>query len=142
MQITLLTPSDLESILPLLCELNPKQTPQRLEQNMLDMLAYDNYFCFGLWEEQQLVALSGGWITTRLYSGKQLEIDNIVVDQNCRSKGYGEKLVEHIAEWSKQQGCITLELNTYVSNSRSHKFYFNQGMEIIGYRFQKYLVPK
>jgi GNAT superfamily N-acetyltransferase len=140
MQITLLNPSDLQNILSLLCQLNPKQTPQELEQKILDMLAYANYRCFGLWEEQQLVALSGGWITTRLYSGKQLEIDNIVVDQNCRSKGYGEKLVEHIAEWSKQQGCITLELNTYVTNSRSHKFYFNQGMEIIGFRFQKYLI--
>ena len=142
MQFSIINSSHIQNILPLLCQLNPKQTPQQLEQKILEMLAYDNYYCFGLWEDEKLVALCGGWITTRLYSGKQLEIDNIIVDQSLRSKGYGEKLVEHIAEWSKQQGCITLELNTYVSNSRSHKFYFNQGMEIIGYRFQKYLDPR
>ena len=34
---------------------------------------------------------------------------------------------------------MTVELNTYVTNDRSHKFYFNQGYSILGYHFQKEL---
>jgi hypothetical protein len=43
-------------------------------------------------------------------------------------------------DWARQHKCQSVELNTYVQNPRSHKFYFNQGHSIIGYHFQKKLV--
>ncbi len=81
--------------------------------------------------------MTGGWLTTRLYSGKQLELDNVAVIEQYRSSGYGSKLLEYIEAWALNQNCLTVELNAYVSNSRSHKFYYNQGYNILGFHFQK-----
>ncbi len=41
--------------------------------------------------------------------------------------------------WAKNNDCKTIELNTYVQNEKSHKFYFNQGFHILGFHFQKYI---
>lgn len=46
---------------------------------------------------------------------------------------------EEICKWCRSRAYKSIELNTYVRNPRSHKFYFNQGYEIIGYHFEKAL---
>lgn len=40
---------------------------------------------------------------------------------------------------ARERGCETSELNTYVNNHRSHKFYLNEGYVIKGYHFLKKL---
>lgn len=101
------------------------------------MFTYNHYKCFGLYKDRDLIGVSSGWITVRLYSGKQLELDNVVIDENIQSSGMGTYFLNQIESWSKAEGFETIELNTYINNSRSHKFYFNQGYKIIGYHFQK-----
>ena len=86
-----------------------------------------------------LVGISGGWLTERLYSGKQLEVDHFVLDPDFRSHGIGSVLLSHIETWAKHNDCLTLELNAYVGNSRGHKFYFQKGYKILGFHFQKNL---
>ena len=39
--------------------------------------------------------------------------------------------------WAKENDCKTIELNSYVQNSKSHKFYYNLGYAILGFHFQK-----
>ena len=103
------------------------------------MFTFHNYKCFGFFEENKLIGVSSGWLSVRLYSDKQLEIDNLIVDPEIQSKGYGKLFLNEIELWAKKEGCKTIELNTYVQNTRSHKFYFNQGFHILGYHFQKEL---
>lgn len=120
--------------------LNPGISIQELETYVLDMFGYSHYFCFGLYNDKdQLLALSGGWMTTRFYSGKQLEVDHVIVEPELQAQGIGRILFGHIEAWAKQQGCRNVELNTYIQNSGSHKFYFNQGYRILGFHFQKAL---
>ncbi len=103
------------------------------------MFEFNNYKCFGFYEDDQLIGLSSGWITVRLYSDKQLEIDNVIISDKIQSKGYGKIFINKIETWAIENGCKTIELNTYVQNDRSHKFYFNQGFKILGFHFQKKL---
>ena len=103
------------------------------------MFSFDHYHCFGIFKDNNLVGLSSGWVTVRFYCGKQLEVDNLMIEPELQSKGYGKILMEYLENWAKDNGCLTVELNTYVFNERSHKFYFNQGYKIIGYHFQKSL---
>ena len=119
--------------------LNPKIDETLLAQRINKMLNYDNYFSFGVFKDNVLVGISGGWLTERLYSGKQLEVDHFVLDPNFRSLGLGSILLRYIETWAKNQECITLELNAYVGNSRGHKFYFQNGYKILGFHFQKNL---
>ena len=101
------------------------------------MFDIDNYRCFGLFEFDNLIGICSGWITVRHYSGKQMEIDNVIITQAHRSKGYGKQFIEFIEQWSRDKGCHTIELNTYVTNTRSHKFYYDLGFKILGFHFYK-----
>jgi len=135
----ILTPKDIKRIVPLIQELNPELDKQTIESNQKEMFGIANYRCFGLFKSDHLIGVSSGWITVRHYSGKQMEIDNVIVTSGDQSKGYGKQFIEFIEQWSRDQECRTIELNTYVTNARSHKFYFDLGFKILGFHFYKSL---
>ncbi|WP_025742006.1 GNAT family N-acetyltransferase [Aquimarina pacifica] len=137
--VKLLQKEELDDIISLTQHLNPNREISTLKKRHLEMFAFDNYQCFGLFEKAQLIGVSSSWMTVRLYSGKQLEVDNVIIDPTIHSKGYGAFFLNYIENWAKEQGCESVELNTYVQNSKSHKFYFRQGYIILGYHFQKVL---
>ncbi len=86
-----------------------------------------------------LSGITCAWIMIRIYCGKQIEIDNVILDSKHQSKGYGNILLNYIEKWAIDNDCETIELNTYVQNPRSHKFYFNNNYKILGFHFQKKL---
>jgi len=135
----ILTPKDIKRIVPLIQELNPELDKQTIESNQKEMFGIANYRCFGLFKSDHLIGVSSGWITVRHYSEKQMEIDNVIVTSGDQSKGYGKQFIEFIEQWSRDQECRTIELNTYVTNARSHKFYFDLGFKILGFHFYKSL---
>ena len=137
MKFTQLGLEDSEAILVLAEEVNSKVSMEELRSRLTEMFSYQSYCCFGLKDGDELVAMSGGWMTTKFYSGKQLEVDNVAVASKYRSQGIGAELLSCMEAWAKDQGCISVELNTYVYNDKSHKFYFNQDYTIIGYHFEK-----
>ena len=127
----------LDLIQPLTKQLNPNKTFAELEHLQRSMFDLARYRCFGLFGNEKLIAVSSCWLSTRLYSGKQLELDNVIVDGTLQSKGIGNIFLNEIEAWAKSINCKTIELNTYVTNIRSHKFYYNQGYQISGYHFHK-----
>ncbi len=135
----LLDSSYIPAIMPLVVELNKKDSFEVQQARLERMFTIGNYQCFGWFEGEELLGVSGGWITERLYSGKQLELDHVVVNPERRSKGIGGAFLAEIESWAKTHNCLTVELNTYVQNAASHKFYLDKGYQILGYHFQKKL---
>lgn len=121
----------------LLLQLNPNKQVEYIESTLKKMVLLDNYTCFGLYENGELLGVSSGWTTVRIYCGKQLELDNVIIDNQLQSKGLGKQFFNKIESWALQNGYDAVSLNTYVANARSHKFYFNQGYNILGFHFQK-----
>ncbi len=134
-----LSKNDFKEILFFAKKLNPEKTDDILNQNIFDMFEFKNYTCFGLFQDDILVGISSAWTTVRFYSGKQLELDNVIIDTEIRSSGLGKTFLNLIENWAKEKSYKTIELNTYVQNGRSHKFYFNLGYSILGFHFQKYI---
>ena len=132
-----LTAKDISQIIPFIQELNPELNPAVIQENQREMFNISNYRCFGLFQGDNLIGLSSGWITIRHYSGKQIEIDNVIIASTHQSKGYGAQFIELLEQWSREQDCKTMELNSYLTNPRSHKFYFTQGFKILGFHFYK-----
>jgi GNAT superfamily N-acetyltransferase len=135
----LLTRANIPEISILVKQLNPKLTLEEINNYQKEMFGFPTYYCFGLFKEKKLIGISSGWITVRFYSGKQLEVDNVIIDNKLQSKGYGKWFFNLIEKWAKQNGCKTIELNTYLQNSKSHKFYFNLNFSILGFHFNKYI---
>ncbi|HEY0262839.1 MAG TPA: GNAT family N-acetyltransferase [Chitinophagales bacterium] len=137
LRFEILTEKYIAEIAVLGWQLNPKLSTEQLEQYLKEMFLFPTYRCFGVFQNNKLVGISSGWITVRFYSGKQLEVDNVVIDSEIQSKGIGAKFFEYIEDWAKKNDCKNVELNAYVSNAKAHKFYFRNGYWIMGFHFVK-----
>lgn len=132
-------PDDILQAIPLLRKINQKTPLDVLESRMKEMIALPNYECIGMYFEGKLIGISGLWYSTRHYIGKTVEADHVVIDETYRNQGLGKKLFDWIHEYTQSKGCGAIELNTYVENRKSHKFYYNLGYEIYGFHMLKVL---
>lgn len=130
---------NINSIIPLIKKFtNNKISDVVLKERFSEMIT-QNYECAGIFEGEKLIGVSGMWFCTRHYSGKSVEVDHVYIDDNYRGKGLGKQFFKWIYNYVKQKGYEAVELNTYVQNYPSHKFYYNEGFEILGYHFFKKL---
>ena len=139
MELKELSEDNIQCILPLVQLLNPSLKEDTLHLRQKEMFNHAHYHCFGLYQDAELIAVCSAWTTTRLYSGKQLELDNVVVLPKLRSKGIGNLFMQMIENWALERGYQTIELNSYVENTASHKFYNRRSYKILGHHFQKRL---
>ena len=125
-----------ERIVELVRLLNPSLTAEVLAERLAQQWALDGYHCFGLIDASgAIVGVASAWISVRLYGGKLAELDNVIVEPGARGRGAGAFFLEEIERWLKGEGCRRIELKTYVTNARSHKFYFDHGYSIYAYYF-------
>ncbi|GAB5557189.1 MAG: hypothetical protein SchgKO_14020 [Schleiferiaceae bacterium] len=140
MEFRILTSKDKEEAVALAVQLEPDTyTVEMLNPLFDEMFAHDGHRAFGVFEEGTMVGWSTGWLSTRFYCGRQLELDNVVTDANRRSQGIGKFLVEKILEWCVENKLDAVELNAYIPNKRAHSFYENLGFNPVGIHFQKKL---
>lgn len=132
---------DILSILPLMYKANTSTPHNILKERILEMVNYSTYECIGVFDNNKLIGISGLWYSVRHYSGKSVEPDHVVIDENYRRKGIGKQLFKWIYEYTKSKGYEVIELNTYTGNRKSHKFYYNEGFEIYAFHFVKTLDP-
>ncbi len=138
-QFKIIDKQNINSIIPLVQKLNGnKDTDAVLKQRFSEMIT-QNYECAGIFDNGKLIGICGLWFCTRHYSGKSVEPDHVFIDDTYRGKGLGKQFFEWIYNYVKLKGCESIELNTYVNNYPSHKFYYNDGFEILGYHFFKKL---
>ena len=132
------TEKEMFSIFPLLIQLNPTLKKPDYKIMLKDMLRH-GYRMVGVFHGKQCVGLSGFWISTKIYSGKYVELDNVVIDTKFRSKGIGKLLCDWIHAEAKRLGCKTAMLDAYEENKRGHKFYLREGYILRGFHFLKRL---
>lgn len=131
--------SQIPQILPMVQRLTENQFSNEILQQRFEEMLTQNYECFGIFLEGKMIGVFGLWFMTRHYAGRSCEPDHIYIDETCRNKGVGKKLFEFIYTYAREKGCETSELNSYVHNFRSHKFYLNEDYVIKGYHFLKKL---
>lgn len=129
---------NLDTILPLLEMLNPKTAREILIQRLND-IKKTNYQCVGVYDNSRLIAISGIWILNKIYAGKHMEPDNVIVHPDYRSKGIGEILMNWIHQHAIRIGCLTSELNARIINEDGNRFWKKLGYEVVGYHFIKLL---
>jgi ribosomal protein S18 acetylase RimI-like enzyme len=133
-----LAAADLAAAAALLATLNV-ETPVALIRQRLDTLLADHshYQLLGAFSGDVLTGVAGAWIATKIWCGRYLEIDNLVVDPAHRSSGIGSRLIEHLETVARERDCKLLVLDSYTSNRPSHRLYHRLGFEIWGFHFIK-----
>lgn len=137
--IRIIEPAEIFSIIPLLQKLGNYSVSEALIKERLQEMVHQHYECLGVFDGEKLIGTCGLWFQTRHYAGKNVEMDHVIIDDSYRGHGIGEQLVAFVSDYAKQKSCNWVELNSYVHNFPSHKFFYNQGFVAKGYHFVKEL---
>lgn len=80
-----------------------------------------------------------GWIhasvTPLMEVDRRAEVNGLVVDEKCRSRGAGATLLGVVEKWARRRGCLNISLRSNIIRERAHQFYLRQGYE--HYKTQK-----
>lgn len=137
--IKIIPSSDILSILQLMQKLENYSISEEVSKERIQEMATQNYECLGVYDTDTLIGICGLWFQTRHYAGRSLEVDHVIIEDSYRSLGIGKMLMEFVYDYARKKSCNWIELNTYVHNFPSHKFYYNQGFVAKGYHFVKEL---
>ncbi|WP_422107439.1 GNAT family N-acetyltransferase [Winogradskyella sp.] len=138
-QFKIIPNTDLDVVIPLVYELNEGKISRSVLELRFNEMSRQNYECAVILDDEDVVGVSGLWFCTRHYIGKSVELDHVYIKPAYRKKGLGKQFMHWINNYAKEKGYQSMELNTYVQNYPSHKFYYNEGYEILGYHFLKRL---
>ncbi len=129
----------IEEVVPLVYKLNNGKIDELTLKQRFSEMVMQNYECAVIYDDEKLIGVTGLWFCTRHYSGKSVESDHVFIDENYRGQGLGKQFFTWIYNYLINKGYETIELNTYVSNTSSHRFYYNEGFDILGFHFLKKL---
>ena len=119
-------------------ELYPSLDPISYERELSFMLKH-NYGQLAVYQEGKCIAICGFWIGNKLWCGKYLELDNIVVGKAYRRLGVGHKIMEYMHQKAMDENCTMMSLDSYTTNYRAHRLFYNEGFAPKGFHFIKVL---
>ncbi|MCR9172725.1 MAG: GNAT family N-acetyltransferase [bacterium] len=103
--------------------------------NELDIMLPHNYGQVVIYDGTTCAGLTGYWIGSKLWCGKYMELDNVVVSSKYRRQGIGQRLFEHMEAKAKELGCTMLALDSYTDNFEAHRFFYEQKYVPRGFHF-------
>lgn len=62
-------------------------------------------------------------------------IEDVVVSNNCRGQGIGQKMMVFATDLAKEKGCYKFFFSSNINRIDAHRFYENLGFEKHGYSF-------
>ncbi|WP_338376081.1 GNAT family N-acetyltransferase [uncultured Flavobacterium sp.] len=122
--------------LPIIQHLYADFTLEKYE-SLLDEMLPINYKQVIIQENNETIGLAGFWIATKLWCGKYLELDNVIVHPSHRSKGIGKVITEYLVQKAIDNNCTMAALDAYTTNFAAQKFYMNLGFVPKGFHFVK-----
>ena len=122
------TPEEITACFGVMSELRPHLSldnfvplVNRMQQNHGYELVY--------LEDKGIKAVAGIRIAEWLYTGKYLEIEDLITTAEERSKGYGATLFDWITAYARDKNCNQLRLVSGTQRTDAHRFYLNKGMK-------------
>ncbi len=73
------------------------------------------------------------------YQYKVFFLEDIVVNEDWRSQGYGGTILKHCEALARQHGCEHIALDSGTFRPKAHKLYFEHGYQIESFHFTKAL---
>lgn len=89
-------------------------------------------------EDGRLVGM--GWIFPRqTLLRRQAVVEDMIVDEKYRGRGYGEKIIKDLISWAKKQGVEVVELTTNPRRIAANSLYQKVGFKL--HETNHYLLP-
>ena len=95
------------------------------------------YRLIGVYNEgDQCVAAVGFRVGRRLYCGRYLHIDNMIVDHKHRNQGLASEMLGWLREEAMRLECDVLLADTYVENTPAQDFFYKEGFQKRGHHLK------
>lgn len=115
--------NEIMAAFPVMKQLRTHLDEETYLELVIEAKAKDRYKLFALIDEGKIVAVTGFKPMITLYYGRFVWVCDLVTDANKRSKGYGEKLLEYVHEWSKENHYNSVALSSGLQRADAHRFY-------------------
>lgn len=93
------------------------------------------YRIAALFDAGECRAVAGFRVLTTFAHGRFLYVDDLVTLERWRSRGYGERLEDHLRGVARAEDCRAIRLDSGVQRRRAHRFYFRRGYAIESFSF-------
>jgi GNAT superfamily N-acetyltransferase len=128
------TDAEIADCYEVMAELRPHVPRERFLPLVKSMHA-DGYRLACIREGGRVVAVAGYRISTNLFYGRNLYVDDLVTAGPERSKGHGKALLDWLKQLALDEGCDAFHLDSGVQRKRAHQFYLREGLELSSHHF-------
>jgi GNAT superfamily N-acetyltransferase len=134
------TDAEIDACFPVMVQLRPALVAADFVTRVRRM-ERDGFRLAMLTADGGVEAVAGFRIYENLYSGRICYVDDLVTNQEARSKGHGAELLQWVRDHARDAGCVALELDSGTQRHSAHRFYFRERMTIANYHFVLPLPP-
>lgn len=126
---------DIETMILLLRSLFEREAdfrfdPARQEAGLRQLIGSDRGLLLVAEKGGRVIGMcSGQTVISTAEGGPALLVEDVVVAADCRGKGIGTMLLQHLTEWAGGQGISRLQLLADRTNSEALGFYEKQGWQ-------------
>ncbi|MFD1361160.1 GNAT family N-acetyltransferase [Lentibacillus salinarum] len=98
----------------------------------------DMYRLFALYDQEEIVAVTGFKPMITLYYGRFVWVCDLVTNSSKRSNGYGERILSYVHKWAKENGYESVALSSGLKRIDAHRFYEERmDYDKVSYVFKK-----
>ena len=135
MQIKLAeTDEEINHCFAVMVQLRPHLTAEEFLRRV-KLQQREGYLLAFVADDGEVKSVAGYRIQHMLAHGKFLYVDDLVTDDNSRSKGYGDALFDWLVQCAITENCENLQLDSGVQRFSAHRFYLRKRMEIRSHHF-------
>ena len=121
------TPEQIAGCFPVIEELRPQLSFDRFV-TLVARMQKNHGYQLAYVDDNGVKSVAGIRVAEWLYSGKYLEIDDLITAEGERSKGYGAALFDWGVNYAREQQCVQVRLVSGVQRIDAHRFYETKGM--------------
>ncbi len=134
------TDTDIARCFPVMVQLRPHLVEKDFVARVRRMQREDFHLAY-VEVDDAVRAVAGYRYQDKLFSGKNLYVDDLVTDATQRSKGHGHALLNWLIAQARAHGCDNFELDSGVQRFDAHRFYLRERLHIASYHFALKLTP-
>jgi len=133
-------PAAMAACLPVLRELRPQLGAMADVVAQLARQAAAGYRLLAAVGPDEAVLAVAGWrFMENTIHGRFLYVDDLVTTAGARGGGLGARLLDALARRGQAAGCARLMLDSGVTNSAAHRFYFRERLTVGALHFGRAL---
>jgi GNAT superfamily N-acetyltransferase len=128
------TDADILDCWPVMAQLRPHLKTQEIVSLVRRQFG-EGYRIAFIRRKKKVAAVAGFRVQHSLIWGRFCYVDDLVTDEQARSKGLGASLLDWLCEFARSEGCSRLELDSGVQRFAAHRFYLRHRMSISCHHF-------